>query len=60
MDFDKDQFLSDIYDRLPTTGDPVRQIDHTIKEVIDAHVKELFRVGPSKTSRSASVSSSRN
>ena len=42
MNFDENQFLTDIYEALvELPGDPVRQIDHAIHEVIGAHVKVL-------------------
>ena len=45
MDFNKDQFLTDIFEELISQpGDPVRQIDHAIKSVIDDHVKWLKKI----------------
>lgn len=44
MDFDKNQFLTDIFETLvEQPGDPVRQIDYAIHAVIEQHVKALKR-----------------
>jgi hypothetical protein len=45
MDYDKDQFLSDIFEALVLLpGDPMRQIDHAVNDVIAEHVKVLKRL----------------
>ena len=42
MDFDKSQFLTDVFEALVALpGDPVRQIDHAAEDVIAAHVTRL-------------------
>ncbi len=51
MDFDENQFLTDVFEELVGTGtsrkppkDPVREIDAAINNVIDEHVKVLRQV----------------
>lgn len=42
MDFDKNHFLTDVFEEvLRMKGDPVRNLDRAVNEVIDQHVKEL-------------------
>jgi hypothetical protein len=42
MDFDKNQFLTDVFEALlALPGDPVRQIDHAAEDVIAAHATRL-------------------
>jgi fructose-1,6-bisphosphatase/inositol monophosphatase family enzyme len=45
MDFDKNQFLSDLFESLlKMPGDPVTQIDRAVEDVIASHVKVLKRL----------------
>jgi hypothetical protein len=42
MDFDRNQFLTDVFEALlALPGDPVRQIDRAVENVIAAHVTRL-------------------
>ena len=42
MDYDRNQFLTDVFEKLVgMPGDPVRQIDHAVEEVIAQHLKVL-------------------
>ena len=44
MDYDRDQFLTDVFERLlQLPGDPVRQLDHAVAETIEYVVKSLKR-----------------
>jgi hypothetical protein len=45
VDFDKNQFLTDVFETLlALPGDPVRQIDHAIDDVIADHVLVLRKL----------------
>jgi hypothetical protein len=45
MDFDRNQFLADVFEALlALPGDPVRQIDRAVEDVIAAHVTRLRAV----------------
>jgi hypothetical protein len=45
MDFDSNQFLTDVFEALVgLPGDPVRQIDRAVEEVVAGHVKVLRRL----------------
>ena len=45
MDFDRNQFLTDVFERLVSLpGDPVRNIDRAIDDVIESHAKVLKRL----------------
>jgi len=42
MDYDRNQFLTDVFERLlQLPGDPVRQLDHAVAEEIEFVVKSL-------------------
>jgi hypothetical protein len=42
MDFDSNQFLTDVFETLlALPGDPVRQLDRAVDDVIEAHVDVL-------------------
>ena len=45
MDYDKNQFLTDVFEALLTLpGDPVRQIDHAVEDAIAVHVEVLRKL----------------
>lgn len=45
MDHDRNQFLQDVFERiLSLPGDPVRQADRAVEDVIAAHVDSLRRL----------------
>jgi hypothetical protein len=45
VDYDRNQFLEDVYETLlAVPGDPVRHIDFAIEGVITAHVQGLRRL----------------
>ena len=42
MDFDRNHFLTDVLEKLVSLpGDSVRQLDHAVNEVVEAHAKVL-------------------
>jgi hypothetical protein len=42
MDFDRNHFLTDVFETvIHMRGDPVKNLDHAIHEVIEDHVKVL-------------------
>jgi hypothetical protein len=45
MDFDSNGFLTDVFEALvAATGDPARQIDHAIDDVITEHAEVLRKL----------------
>ena len=45
MDFDRNQFLTDVFENLLTLpGDPVTQMDQAVEDVIAAHTKVLRKL----------------